>query len=323
MDAQARFLEELRRLLALVEIDGQLTGEPAQGARARALSLGCRRPEEKGPFDEFFLEGPVTPLDDLRCRLPPEGVEVGAPETSALWRMQVEHVWSMPKPEGPGRSIKTNVLAKETGDVLGWLELASAPLSMGDRDDWCPVSSPNARVDLRTVGARPEFAAWRGGSLVGLLGLTDAVLGEWERRYGDRPELVQTTGAFGVSALYERKRVPSGRRWRRVQMTSGTYPVLSDTLMQAVRGLLGGVGTRHPVQDSRLKHGRENWRRTFFHEALRRTGHAPAQVRRISSSLGVRRALYGCRLEEPVGLEAQEEIDQVYEFWLERYAKMP
>ena len=93
--------------------------------------------------------------------------------------------------------------------------------------------------------------------------------------------------------------------------------------MNAVRDYLGDVRTAHPVEDGKLLQGRENWRRAALLRALEKSGFTPARIRLISKSLGVRRALYGCRLDEPVGLEPQEEIDEVYDFWRRRYARAP
>ena len=318
MTPEQLFRAELAKLTDVVAVDGVLTGEPAEGERARALSDVTRRPL---PAEEYSIvlvpdSGPVEPLKNP---VPPSGIRVVAPESSGLWRAQVEHVWSMPKPEGPGRSIKLCVESADTREVLGWLEMASAPLVMGERDRRYPVSGPNMRVDLRTVGAHPDLAAWRGSSLVGMLGLTDAVLSEWARRYGDEPELVQTTGAFGVTAIYERKKVPGGRGWTRVQMTSGTYPVLSESLVVAARKLTGAARSRHPEGLD----GRENIRRSLLLDALRTCGFSRAGVRQVVASLGVRRALYACGVEFQLPDDPQEEIDAVFEHWRARYSRAP
>lgn len=273
----------------------------------------------------FLDEGEDSKVSPLAGPVPPSEIEVREPETPGLWRAQVEEVWSMPKPEGPGRSIKLVVASRDfPGDVLGWLELASAPLVMGERDARYPVSGPNHRVDLRTVGAHPEFAAWRGSSLVGMLGMTDAVLSLWERRYGDRPEIVQTTGAFGISAVYERKRLPSGRRWRRVQLTSGTYPLLTPALYDAAREVMGATHTRHPVDENgRLVDGRDNMRRKLLREALLETGHSSEDVRTIVASMGIQRALYVCDVRQPTSIDPDEEVREAYSHWRTRYMKEP
>ena len=323
MPARARFLAALAQLTDAVLVDGELTGAPADGERARALSDLARRPEPEEVYS-FVLVEDAGPVERLSGPMPPSGVRVGAPESSGLWRAQVEHVWSMPKPEGPGRSIKLSVTSADTHEVLGWLEMASAPLVMGERDRRYPVSGPNVRVDLRTCGAHPDFARWRGSSLVGMMGLTDAVLGLWLERYGDAPELVQTTGAFGVTAIYERKKVPGGRGWRRVQMTSGTYPVLSDELVDAVRDVTGVRSTRQPSQGDRIAlDGRENVRRTLFLKALEEVGMSRTEARRVCLSLGVRRALYACPVEVELPDDPQAEVDQVFAHWLARYARAP
>lgn len=307
-------IEKLRELL------GGFSGQPATSERARLLSLHCRRPEPEPEYSISFCDH--SPVPALEGPVPPSGVVVQAPDSSGLWRAQVEHLWSMPKPEGPGRSIKLVVVSRdEPADVLGWLELASAPLAMGERDKRFTVSGPNARVDLRTVGAHPEFARWRGASLVGMLGMTDAVLWEWERRYGDRPELVQTTGAFGVSAIYERKKVPSGRRWIRAQMTSGTYPVLPDSLVDIAKKVAGLKHSRHPVVDGKLLTGRDNMRNRVFRAALTELGYSSAEQRTIVGSLGIRRALYVCEVVPTYSRDRQLEVDEVYGYWLARYAK--
>ena len=315
---EQRFRAELKVLTDAVAVDGVLTGEPAEGERARALSDVTRRPEPEEVYSLVLVEDP-GPVEPLAGPVPPSGVRVVAPESSGLWRAQVEHVWSMPKPEGPGRSIKLCVESADTREVLGWLEMASAPLVMAERDRRYPVSGPNVRVDLRTVGAHPDLARWRGSSLVGMLGLTDAVLSEWTRRYGDRPELVQTTGAFGVTAIYERKKLPGGRGWTRAQMTSGTYPVLSESLVVAARLLTGAARSRHPEGLD----GRENIRRSLLLEALGVCGFSRAEVRRVVASLGVRRALYACPVDVQLPDDPQLEIDQVFEHWLEKYARAP
>lgn len=318
MTPEQRFRAELSRLTDAVSVGGVLTGAPAEGARARALSDVTRRPPEPDPWSIALVpdSGPVEPLSGP---VPPSGVRVVPPESSGLWRAQVEHVWSMPKPEGPGRSVKLCVESKDTREVVGWLEMASAPLVMGERDRRYPVSGPNVRVDLRTVGAHPDLAAWRGSSLVGLLGLTDAVLSEWTRRYGDVPELVQTTGAFGVTAIYERKRLPGGRRWTRAQMTSGTYPVLSESLVAAAREVTGAARSRHPEGLD----GRENIRRSLLVEALGVCDFSRDEVRRVVASLGVRRALYVCPVKPELPDDPQLEIDQVFEHWRARYSRAP
>ena len=316
--AEQWFRAELSRLTDAVAVGGTLTGEPAEGDRARALSDVTRRPL---PAEEYSIvlvpdSGPVEPLAGP---VPPSGIRVVAPESPGLWRAQVEHVWSMPKPEGPGRSIKLCVESADTREVLGWLEMASAPLVMGERDRRYPVSGPNVRVDLRTVGAHPDLARWRGSSLVGLLGLTDAVLSEWVRRYGNEPEIVQTTGAFGVTAVYERKRLPGGRGWVRVQRTSGTYPVLSESLVAASRAVTGAARSRHPEGLD----GRENIRRRLFLKAMEKCGFSRTESRRVCRSLGVRRALYVCPVEVEVPDNPQAEVDAVFKHWLEKYARAP
>jgi hypothetical protein len=320
MGSRARLQLEIDELQEL--LGGEFTGEPAVGDQARALSLHCRRPASEPEYSISFFDH--SPVPALEGPVPPTGIVVQAPETSGLWRAQVEHLWSMPKPEGPGRSVKLVVVSRdEPADVLGWLELASAPLVMGERDRRFPVSSPNARVDLRTVGAHPEFASWRGASLVGMLGMTDAVLWEWEKRYGDRPELVQTTGAFGVSAIYERKKVPSGRRWTRAQMTSGTYPVLPDSLVDAAKEVAGIEGSRHPVVDGKLLPGRDNMRKRVVRAALTELGWSSSRQRTFTDSLGICRALYVCQVQPTYSRDRQLELDEVYQHWLARYSRRP
>lgn len=319
MSPKERLQLELEKLENLL---GGFSGRPATSEQARLLSLHCRRPEPEPEYSISFFDH--SPVPALEGPVPPTGVVVQAPDSSGLWRAQVEHLWSMPKPEGPGRSVKLVVVSRDDpADVLGWLELASAPLVMGERDRKFPVSGPNARVDLRTVGAHPEFASWRGASLVGMLGMTDAVLWEWERRYGDRPELVQTTGAFGVSAIYERKRTPSGRRWTRAQMTSGTYPVLPDSLVEAAKEVAGLEGSRHPVVDGKLLPGRENMRKRVVRAALTELGYSSEEQRTITDSLGICRALYVCEVQPTYSRDRQLEVDEVYQHWLARYSRRP
>lgn len=317
VDARDIFLRELDELREL--LGGSFTGVPASGDQARRLSDGCRRSLEEGPEFSFELFEDTGPVPEVLGPVPPSGVVVREPESSALWRAQVEHVWSMPKVEGPGRSIKLEIGSKDhPGDVLGWLELASAPLVMKRRDTLFPSTSSNGRVDLRTVGAHPRFASWRGSSLVGMLGLTDAVLRLWEDKYGDPVELVQTTGAFGVSAVYERKRLEHGRRWRRIQMTSGTYPVLPDSIVEAAKKVTGRTRMRT------LWHaGQHNMRVETFKAALSKVGITGHERRVICDSLGIQRAVYVSPATVRRDQDPQDEVDEAYDWWLRRYARDP
>lgn len=293
-------IEDLKKI---VSVDGELTGLPMTPDRARRLSKFNAQNKRYSRVQEIDVEKYLH--GDFRVmQVPPR-----------KWMQMVSTIWSMPRSYGPGRAIYLIVTPTESVQPFGFLCLSSAPYCLPQRDDRYGIEDRAQIIELSTVGAHPSFAPYRGGSLVSLCGLTVDVGRMWRNKYGSEPALVSTTGAFGVSSIYERKKLATGRGWRRIGYTSGIYPVRSKRLLDLAYEI---TGEGRPDKLSIVGGGALDTYKRSISTAMLKVGYEKTFIKQLMLSMGCQRAIYCC----PMDLNSDtESVSSTVEWWRHRYMK--
>jgi len=339
----SRIREELRaRLEALgfsVAEDWTLSfREPERVVLARLAEEANPRPNPR--VERYF----ATPLEVFPERIRPVIRPVEGRLERAIFRHALSF-WKVPVSMGYGRKLHFIVWDDWSGKVMGILGLSDPVIGLRVRDDHIGWDGEAKRERLyhvmtaNVLGAVPPYnGGLKGSKLVALLARGSTVRACFRDRYEGkasvilgkkrRAELVllDTTGAFGKTAIYNGLVYRGLKLWRHVGYTQGlththlSVPGIFGLLKEAI-GLLG--------EDEVLKRNRygdgPNWKIRVVKKALSLLGIPPERL----MMQGIRRGYYVSPLAENWRefLRGEEEAprmvelsdEELIEYWKARW----
>jgi len=339
----ARIREELRaRLEALgfsVGEDWTLSfREPERVVVARLAQRTNPRPNPR--VERYF----ATPLEVFPERIRPVIRPVEGRLERAIFRHALS-LWRVPVSFGYGRKLNFIVWDDWSGKVMGILGLSDPVIGLDVRDGhigWDGEAKKERLYHVMTanvLGAVPPYnGELRGSKLVALLAGGETVRAHFRSRYEGRRSvilgkvrraelvLVDSMGAFGRTAIYNRLRYRGRELWRHLGYTRGeTHTHLKvPEVFELLRRALEVSGKEEVLKRNRYGHG-PNWKMRVIRTALRVLG-----IRVDNLMLqGIRRGYYVYPLAEnwreflrgeeetPRPLELADE--ELVAYWRERW----
>lgn len=178
--------------------------------------------EHLARYEPRLLQRIAAGPDVDPARIRPRLVEVRRDsEDELLFRYAYLH-WSIPVSPGYGRRIRFLVIDEQNGKLMGLFGLGDPVFSLGCRDAWIGWNqeAKSRRIthvmDAFVLGAVPPYSYLLCAKLVAMLVTCNEVRQAVQRKYAQRPSLIQgrpfdgrlalvtTTSALGRSSVYNR-----------------------------------------------------------------------------------------------------------------------
>jgi len=202
--------------------------------------------EKEPQLLEYFAEGTELNVDAFAPRV--EAVESGTWEND-LFRYATL-LWGVPVSGGFGRRVRFLVWDDSNGKLVGLFALGDPVFNLRCRDQWIGWNAKQRGerlynvMDIFILGAVPPYNQLLGGKLVAMLATSNEIREMVERRYRDRPTILQnkkknprlillTTGsALGRSSLYDRikynrlllyRRIGTSQGWGHFHLNGGLF----------------------------------------------------------------------------------------------------
>lgn len=127
------------------------------------------------------------------------------------WDKYRRLIHTMSYSQNPGRIVKSFVLDRISGKLLGLISLSSDVTSLKVRDGYIGWNKYNKFIQKRInnsciattiVPTQPLGYNFLGGKLISVLTTSDVLRNHWEQKYGDKLICVTTTSLYGVQSQY-------------------------------------------------------------------------------------------------------------------------
>lgn len=127
------------------------------------------------------------------------------------WDKYRRLIHTMSYSQNPGRIVKSFVLDRVSGKLLGLISLSSDVTSLKVRDGYIGWNKYNKFIQKRInnsciattiVPTQPLGYNFLGGKLISVLTTSDVLRNHWEQKYGDKLICVTTTSLYGVQSQY-------------------------------------------------------------------------------------------------------------------------
>ena len=193
-------------------------------------------------YDNYFVskyiaDGIAIRPDKIKPKL--VNFDSGDAEYSNLFKWVKLH-WSIPISAGYGRRLRYLVIDEYNGKLIGIIGLADPVYALKDREKFIGWTNRRKAKNLRhimdgfVIGAVPPYSTILGGKLVASLIASNKVAEDFYKKYNNTTSLISerkfngkliaitTSSAFGVSAMYDRIKIPNGPQFFHVGWSKGS-----------------------------------------------------------------------------------------------------